>query len=201
VLGSKSIVEDIKWSAFMLFVQLSELIKYVSENIKSTDIFVLIVPAHTIKELLSDPIYHFDQVRLIYVCYDNDNDLEQDKIRIQDEHGKLRFFHERDLQAQIEKLKVANAISSSRSDYRPTVNDVASSWEQRISAKRSNDADRHSPSPKRFAPTSKQGFSVKHIEQIDSKYICSSCKFVFRNPYQLECEHRICQSCIKNDNE
>ncbi len=185
----------------MLFVQLSELIKYVTENIKSADTFVLVVPGSIIKEMLRDSIFTIGQVRHIYIYYDNDDDFERDKNQIEDEHGNLRFWHERNLETLLEKLEVDHAINTSSLGYRAAVNDVASSWEQRISAKRSNDADRHSPSPKRFAPTSKQRFSVKHIEQIDSKYICSSCKFLFCNPYQLECGHRICQSCIKNDNK
>jgi hypothetical protein len=200
LLRSKSVTENIKWSVTMLFVQIFEMIKYVSENITSTDTFVLIVPGGIIEELFSDSIYRFEQVRSIYVYYDNNNDLERDKIRLQHEHGKLRFLHERNLKALIETFKVNNVTSSSRSNYQPTINNVASLWEQSLSVKRSNPAGRHSPEPKRFASPSKHGFPVKSIEQIHSHYICSSCKFLFRDPHQLECGHRICQTCIKIEN-
>jgi len=201
VLGSKFITKNMKWSVIMLFIKLVELIEYVSKNIKSVDTFVLVVPGSIIKELRRDPIFTIEQVRHVHIYYANDDDLERDKNQIEDEHGKLRFWHERNLETLLEKLEVDYAINTSSSNCRETVNDVASSWEQRISAKRLNDAGCHSPEPKRFASTSKQGFPVKHIKKIDSQYICAMCEFLFRNPYQLECGHRICQSCIKNETE
>jgi hypothetical protein len=200
LLGSKSITESIKWPVIMLFTQLIEFIKCVSENIQSTDTFVLIVPGGIIKEVLNDPIYKFKQVRHIYVYYDNDNDLKRDKDHIKDELGKFRFCHERKLATLIEKLKADNAVDSSEPNYHETANNFLSSLGQYVTVKRSRASSRHSPEPKRFTSTTKHGITVKNIEQIDSHYICSTCKSLFRDPYQLECGHRICQCCIKNEN-
>jgi hypothetical protein len=194
---SKCLTEDIKWSAAILFAQLLELVKYVCENMGFIDAFVLIVPGDVLKDLVRDPVYKVDQVRRIYVVYDNDKDLKQYKDDIQDELGKLQFCHERNLKALIAKLKATDAVNPPGSVDRGTVNDVTSSWGQDLSTKRTSAAGRSLPEPKRFASTSKHGFPVKNIEKMDPHYVCRFCKFLFRDPRQLICGHRMCQSCIE----
>lgn len=201
LLGSKSITENIKWSVLLLFTELFSFIKHVSENIKSTDEFELIIPGINIKKVMDDPIYHIEQVRHIHVYYDNEDDLKKAKDDIKDEHGKLRFCLTENLPTLIEKLKAGNAINSSGSNYRDTLNDVTGSSKQRILAKRSSPTDHRIPAPKRIASKLKHGLFAKNIEQIELRYICPSCRFLLRDPHQLECGHRICQYCIKNENE
>ena len=201
ILGSKSMAENTKWSAFMVFVQLLDMIKHVCQNMKSTDTFTLIVPGDAISVLLADPVYKSDQVRVIYVYYANNVNLQQVKNDIQDERGKLRFYHERNLSTLIATLKVQNTLDSSGSNYRVTVNKVVSSQEERIAAKRSNPIVSRSSEPKRFASTSNHGVPVKFIEQINAPYTCPSCQALLRDPYQLFCGHRICQGCVKIENK
>ncbi|CAF1200930.1 unnamed protein product [Rotaria sordida] len=43
-------------------------------------------------------------------------------------------------------------------------------------------------------------YSVKNIGEIPSNYICPFCKLIFHKPYQLNCGHRICKSCINFTN-
>ena len=201
LLGSKAITESVKWSSIILFAQILDMMKYVCENMKSIDKFTLIVPVDAISSLLVDPIYKSDQVRHIYVYYANNVDLKKNKNDIQDERGKLRFYHERYLSSLIGTLKVKNTLDSSRSNYQVTVNNAGSSYEERLTIKRSNPNVSHSSEPKRVASTSNHGVPVKFIEQINPPYTCSSCQGLLRDPYQLCCGHRICQGCIKIENK
>ncbi len=41
------------------------------------------------------------------------------------------------------------------------------------------------------------GFDAKDKNTINTSYICAACSFVLREPFQLECGHRQCQSCIE----
>ncbi|CAF4361260.1 unnamed protein product [Rotaria sordida] len=91
---------------------------------------------------------------------------------------------------------VDHAINSSRLIERETINGVASSIEQRISAKRSNTNSCYSPEPKRLSIMTTHDYSVKNIGEIPSNYICPFCKLIFHEPCQLNCGHRICKSCI-----
>ena len=60
----------------MVFSNLPELIKYVSEHIAQTDEFHLIIPLVCLKFLLNDPIYQFPQVQHIDVIYDGIKDFK-----------------------------------------------------------------------------------------------------------------------------
>jgi hypothetical protein len=174
---------------------------YVTENIKTTETFILFVSDDVIKDLINDPIYSFPQVRVIYVYCDNYSYVKSENNGIQDVLRKLRFFHKQHLKTKIENVMGVDASSSSTSMDRTERNDVVSSHEQRISAKRSKPSSCHSSEPKRLAITSKHGFVVKNIEQIESCYMCRSCELMLREPHQLNCGHRICQSCIKIENK
>ena len=187
--------EDAKWSFTILFMQLSALIKYVSENIKTTDTFLLIVPADVLMELLNDPIYHFPQIQRIYVIRNNNDDLKQNQSQLQKKYKKLRFWKEEKLDKLMQKIILDNAINSSISIDRPTIDNVVSSWEQNISAKTPNITSHSSSESQRFTSTSEKGFSVRNIEQIDLRYICPICKLLLCDPYQLGCGHRVCQPC------
>lgn len=201
LLGSTAPRENVKFPVIRFFTFLSAMSSYVSANIKKKDTFVLFVPHDMIQELINDMIYGVAQVRVIYVYCDNGTDLKQAKECIQDEHKKLRFFHKRQLQIKLEKVMNDDAFSTSTSINRTAKNDVASSHEQRISAKRSNTPSHYSSESKRFATTSEHGFSAGNMEQIELRWICPSCKLVLRSPYQLNCGHRVCQSCLNINNK
>ncbi|CAF2761438.1 unnamed protein product [Rotaria sp. Silwood2] len=159
------------------------MIDYVYKNISQVDKFLLIAPGDILKILLDYPIYLFPQVIYVYAYYDNANNLERDKNFYQKEYPKIKFVHERNAETQIfEKLMVNHAISSLRLIERETLNSVVSSMEQRISTKRSNAASCHSKKPKMLS--------------VATDCICPYCKLIFWEPYQLNCGHRCCESCI-----
>jgi len=200
-LGSESSTENINFSATRSFTRLSAMVNYVTENIKTTDTFMLFVSDGVIKDLVNDPIYSFPQVKGIYVYCDNYTDVKSGNNVSEDVLKKLRFFHKRHLQTKIQNIIFDDTSSSSTSINRTKTNDVVSSHEQRISAKRSKPSSYYPSEPKRLAITSKHRFLVNNIEQIKSCYMCPSCQLVLREPYQLNCGHRICQSCIKIENK
>jgi hypothetical protein len=198
---SKSSSEDAKWSFAVLFMQLSALIKYVSENIKIIDRFLLIIPAGALMELLKDPTYHFPQIPRIYVLHNNNDNLKRNQAQLQKKYKKLRFWNEEKIDKLMQQIILDNAINSSNSIDRSTIDNVVSSWEQNISAKTPNITSHLSSESQRFTATPGQGLSVRNIEQIDSRYKCPICKLLLCEPCQLGCGHRICQPCIKMENE
>ncbi|CAF1382364.1 unnamed protein product [Adineta steineri] len=46
----------------------------------------------------------------------------------------------------------------------------------------------------------KYNLVVKNINDIDQQFICQSCHLILRQPFQLRCGHRQCQSCIEAQN-
>ncbi|CAF4791113.1 unnamed protein product, partial [Rotaria sp. Silwood1] len=162
---------------------------------------LVVVSSDALKILLNDQIYDFPQVELIYVYYDNDSDFERDKNAYQIKYSKIQFIHERKVETQIvEGIMADHAISPSRPIEHETIHDVASSIEQRIIAKRSNTNSRHSPEPKRLSMITTHDYFVNNIKEIPSIYMCPFCKLIFRDPYQLNCGHHACESCINLTN-
>ena len=49
--------------------------------------------------------------------------------------------------------------------------------------------------------SSKHGFLIKNINQMNQCYVCQSCRLIFREPCQLLCGHRQCQTCLSVANE
>jgi hypothetical protein len=192
LLWPKSIAEKIQFAFTFMFFNLIGLSQYVSEKIKTSDKFIIVAPSDHLEDLLNDPVYKFPQVQFVYVSYKNNKELKQHEDRFKNGYPKLRFYHEDDLPARLDKFAVDNAIQESNAAQ---INDLASEIAQRVSAKRPRSTRRRSP-----VSTQKHGFSVQNIEQIDPKYICPSCKLIFREPVQLDNGDRICQSCINVEN-
>ena len=199
-IGSETMRKDMGWEVGTFFGSLSSLIRYVEENISRSNNFILIIPNDILGMLVAEPIYAFNQVRRIYVYYDNNIDLKRDKAHYGNASGKLQFYDKRRLGPLIEKLKNDAAINSPGL-YTTITLDIASAVEQRILEKRENRTSYDSSKPKRFTSKTRRGYNVKNIEQIHPRYICSNCKFLFREPHQLECGCRICKCCINHENE
>ncbi|CAF2800088.1 unnamed protein product [Rotaria sp. Silwood2] len=195
MLWSKPVTQNIRSLPAILFVNIVTLINHLCTNITKINKFVLVISGDVLKILLDDKIHDFPQVEVIYVYYDNESNLEQDKNDYQTKYPKIQFIYEKDVERQIaEKIIVDHAISSPKSIERETIYGVASTIEQRISAKRSNTNSRHSLESKRLSIMKTHDNSVKNISQIPCTYICPVCKLIFRDPYQLNCGHRCCES-------
>ncbi|CAF4506924.1 unnamed protein product [Rotaria sp. Silwood2] len=202
MLWSKPVTQNIRSLPAILFVNIVTLINHLCKNITKINKFVLVISGDVLKILLDDKIHDFPQVEVIYVYYDNESNLEQDKNDYQTKYPKIQFIYEKDVETQIaEKIIVDHAISSPKSIERETIYGVASTIEQRISAKRSNTNSRHSLESKRLSIMKTHDNSVKNISQIPCTYICPVCKLIFRDPYQLNCGHRCCESCINFTNK
>ena len=45
------------------------------------------------------------------------------------------------------------------------------------------------------------GFDAKNKADINPLYICRVCSLILREPFQLECGHRQCKTCIQANEE
>jgi hypothetical protein len=43
------------------------------------------------------------------------------------------------------------------------------------------------------------GFDAKNKDEINPLYICRSCTLILREPFQLNCGHRQCKTCIESN--
>ncbi|CAF4072759.1 unnamed protein product, partial [Rotaria sp. Silwood2] len=173
---------------------------YVWDHIKDTNTFHLHVSVQYLNELLEKFVHQIEQVRRIYVYYDTREALQSDQNRIpsgSEESEKLEFCLERDLEKQLQNAEIGRAVDSSQSIDRSTIYNITTSTIGRLSAKRKNNFDYHSSMPKRVAFTVQDDSFMKNI---NSRFICPSCKLFFQEPYQLECGYRLCESCIHNQN-
>ena len=41
------------------------------------------------------------------------------------------------------------------------------------------------------------GHRIEFVKDLDNRLKCLICKLVLRSPFQTECGHRYCESCIK----
>lgn len=193
IVWPKPSTEMIRFSFTASFTEFLLLSRYVCAAIKTADAFLLIIPLADLPNLLNDPIYKFRQVKTIYVYHDNN--ISFDRNYFEARCPKLRFCYESDLIRELERPMIDNALNSSRSIDRTAITSFASSVSQRVSAKRPRTTQ------EALHSVSLHGFTVKNMEQIDPQFICPSCKLVIREPWQLGCGHRTCQSCIKVENE
>ncbi|CAF0746459.1 unnamed protein product [Adineta steineri] len=195
----KSIRNNDQHSPFISFDKCSELINYVCQNLGQTDTFDLHIPGENLKEILEDPISKSNQIR-ICAYYDNNDTLERDQNRFQFKHNKLQFYLERDLEKQLQNTETSIAVSSSRSIDREAINNITMSAMERLQSKRSNSSHCDPLVPKKIHSTAQSDSRMKNMEEIDSRFICASCKLVLCEPYQLTCGHRLCKSCIHTHN-
>ena len=180
----------------MIFVTLSELIEYISKDIIKRDTFHLIIPLNCFEELHNDPIYKFPQVRRIDVCYDDIGDLSRIPRDFNLECGKIRFCSVYDLLRRLESVAVDEALVPSDPIDRNTINGIISSISDRIFAKRWSTLIRRCHVLNQIGSTIVYGVPLKNINEIDSRFICSSCKLCFKQLNQLECGHRKCVVCL-----
>jgi hypothetical protein len=179
-----------------VFMDASELTRYITTEITKTDIFYLIIPLDCLEHLLNDPVYEFPQVLQIDVIYVGSSDRKTIEHRYKSKYEKLRFHSMRAILTQLENGECDKALGSSNSINRSTIHGISSSIEDRLAAKRSTAFIHLSRIMKQNASTSSHSFSVKNINDFDTCYICPSCQLVFQQPYQLKCGHRQCEICI-----
>jgi hypothetical protein len=196
LLWPESIAENIRFSFTLMFMHLIDLIQHVSKKITTTEKFILVVPGDHLEDFIHNSIYGFPQVRFVYLYYNHTNELKQHKDCFEKQYPKLRFYHKDELPIQLDITKIDNIIDGSNPIDTLSIKSFAASIAQRVSTKLYKTSLRRSPASSRLASTPIHGSSGENIEQIQSKYMCPSCKIVLREPCQLLCGHRICRSCI-----
>jgi hypothetical protein len=121
----------------MVFVNLYELVKYITKDITKTDTFHLIIPLDCLEDLLNDPVYKFPQVRRIDVYHDDMDDLTQVQHYVNPKCGRVQFCSVYDFPRYLECIEFDNALVSTNSIDRNIIHAIISSIRDRISAKRS----------------------------------------------------------------
>jgi hypothetical protein len=145
---------------------------------------------------MNDPVSEFSQVQRIDVYYDDIGDLEEIKRRLNLKCERVHFYSVHDLPRRLASIGCDNALISSDLIDRNTIHAIISSIKDRIYAKRFITSARYSQMLKTFSSNFLHGFPVKNIDEINSCFICSSCKLVFKQLYQLECGNRKCIVCL-----
>ncbi|CAF3007622.1 unnamed protein product [Rotaria sp. Silwood2] len=195
------IPDDVKALFTMVFVNISELIKYVSENITKTDTFHLIIPLDCLEYLMDDPIYKFPQVLQIDVIYDGFNELKRIRRRFQSKCEKVEFYTIYDLLRQFEKVELDKTLVSSNSIDRSTINAILSIIQHRLHLKKLGMFNHLSPFLKQCTPTPLYGLPAKNIKDFAPCFICPSCKLIYEQLYRLECEHQQCKVHFKQKHD
>ena len=149
-LGSESLLGQTLGIRILFFLQLSNLIQDIYENIPSIDRFILIIPNDHLEQLLGHVIYTVSQVHEICVYYENYADMKRDEERLQQDHIKLRFCRRQNLKNLISKFANDNALNRQTSDYQTTRDEIISTSESRVSAKRTMTDDHQSSEAKRL---------------------------------------------------
>jgi hypothetical protein len=191
------VADNVRALFHKVFMNISELIKYITEELKEKDRYHLIIPFDFLEHLLQNHVYQFPQVLHIYVIYCGSSDRTKIEHRYHSEYEKLHFYSMRELRQQLERDECDRAISQLNSIDRTTIQAIISLIEDRLVAKRSTDSTHLSQILKQYGSTSLHGFPVKHIKDFDACFFCSSCQYVFQQPYRLKCRHRLCGICIK----
>lgn len=177
----------------MIFRNELKMVQYACRVVTQTDAFHLIIPLDCFENLSQDPVYQFPQVIKIDVICDNTNYVRWAKRRFLSECFKVNFCTIDDLLLEFE---FNHTLASSNPVERRILSDILSLIQARIAFKRLNISSRRSQIRKQSASTLLYACPVRNIVNFVSDVICSSCKLVCQQVYQLECKHQHCQICI-----
>jgi hypothetical protein len=178
----------------MVFMNIVELVKYITEVLSETDTFHLVIQLGCFNDLKDDLIYRFPQVTRIHVICNTVRNVKWAKRRFPSEHEKLQFCTIYDLLRSWKRAEVDRALGSSNSIDQRTIDAIISSIEASVTAKRSDIFTRRSQIIVReLASTKLYGFPAKNISDFNP---CSSCKLFYGQVCLLKCEHKQCEVCV-----
>lgn len=136
ILGSETMKHMVR-KPILFFLQMTELLTYIYGNVASTDEFTLVIPSEDLELLFEDQVYNSILLKQIFVYYDDYANLQQDEVRLQQNHPKLRFRHRRILQKLIAIFEDKINADQSASNHQPMIgsNNLIFTSESRISQK------------------------------------------------------------------
>jgi len=179
-----------------VFLNMSELIQYLSRDLTKTDTFHLIIPVDCFEQLRNDPVYEFRQVEHIELICDNIHDLNCIKRHFTSTRGIEQFRTMQDLLKLLMKAAFNEVLSSSGPIDQSMINDIVSLIETRLRAKKTAVLARFFPVHNQFTSIFLHGLPVKNTHNFIPSSTCASCMLVYRQPYQLGCGHHQCGGCI-----
>ncbi|CAF2622881.1 unnamed protein product [Rotaria sp. Silwood2] len=111
------------------------------------------------------------------------------------EHLKFPFSTNENIEPLVDLF--INPVHPSQSIDRSTIDNITTLATERVSQKRTNQSDHHLAAPNEIA------FNIQEDSWMENdilRFICPFCKFFFQEPYELECGHQQCKSCINHNN-
>ena len=182
----------------MVLMNTIDLINFITKVPMKKKKFHLVTHSDCLNDLKEKSVYKYSQVTVINVICNTVREVKwAERGHSGSEYEKLQFCTIYDLLRSLERAEVDEALGSSNSIDRHTIDIIISEVEARIIAKRSDILTRHSHVVKNCATTKLHGFPVDNISDFAS---CSSCKLVHEKVFLLHCGHQHCQICMNIKN-
>ena len=191
-----SVPDTIKILFSTVFVNVSDLLRYVWANVTSNETFRCIIPLDGLKKLIEDPAYKLPQVARIDVYSDNRKHLQKMQRYFNSKSKKLYFSSTYNLLRELESVMCNKALVSSNKVDRNAISTIISAIENRLSDKQRSISDRRSEILKEFSNTFLYGLPVKNITNSPLHFTCSSCELVCEVLRKLKCSHQHCRLCV-----
>ena len=149
------------------------LLKSINQSLVDNDLLRIFIPGQFLKPLINSGVHDLAHVDSIYIYFDSLSDYQSNVRMNQGINDKLHFLMTTDLLTE---------ISAAISPYFTSGTDAS-----RASMSKST------PSRRKKTKKSK-GIVVANAVSIDIN--CHKCSLKFDEPFQLDCGHRQCKSCI-----
>ena len=177
----------------LIFTQLLDLLKHISNNVNRAITFQLIIPVELVGELLRVLTPYLPSISNIYVYYDHEASMERVRHAHRALSGVLKFVRLDHLARCVNALQMSAHLSERQSINRALIRALVLSTTERICRKRSrrSTADESAPKRSRISPS-----HTRRLTSNEAELTCGSCGSVYCELYQLECGHRHCRSCL-----
>jgi len=181
-------------SKIQMFFEAKELIDYIDQNYKYFDSFVVFIHGRHMDLLLQSDIWQYTQVKRITLYFDSMDSLRPAKQIFSETSSKFMFCL---------KTEVANRIQNIHDS-----DDLNSPHPLEETAWKANCQERRSQATKKqekvaaelsfMVPKNRGGFNTRNLSTIPASCRCETCRYILRDPAQLSCGHRLCESCVEN---
>ena len=178
IVGEELLIDSIS-DEVQTIDQPTGLLNHVSQNLQ-IDIFDIYVSGQYIDQISQCLSWQLAQVKRVTFFFDSIDEMERAKEKFGQISSKFLFCLKSEVVNRIQNNHLLNSISNYVECEKSLKSDIEAR-KRRLQRKQQN--------------LEVHGFDVKNINSIDSRYRCAACSYLLRNPVQLYCGHRICQSC------
>ncbi|CAF0872361.1 unnamed protein product [Adineta steineri] len=172
------------------------LCQYVSKNIFKSNTMCLMITLDCFECLKNDPVFQFPQVKYILVICDTIDDVNEMQLRVTPITDKVKFYTIDDLLKWPREPELDVIFGSLDSIDQSIKEALLSLNKDRLDPTRRTIFNRLSFALNQLPTNPLHGLPVKNINDFTSNFICQSCALINEKPYQLECEHYLCEGCL-----